>query len=137
VLAEQLQEVAVAGDDAHVHALRLGLRCDGADHVVGLVALQFQDGDVEGGDQVADAVNLEAQVVGHLVARALVVRVQIAAPGKALVEGHGQIVGVLVEQVEQGTGEAVDGIGRLAGFGLEALQRQGEEHAIGQRVAVN
>jgi hypothetical protein len=103
------------------------------------IPFALQDGDVEGAHDFLDARDLHVQLVGHLVARALVVGVEVVAEGRAQVEADGQVVRRLVGQneVEQGAGEAVGGVGRLAALGRERLQRQGEEHAVGQGVAVD
>jgi hypothetical protein len=55
------------------------------------------------------------------------------------VEADGQVFRRLVgeDQFEQRAREAVGGVGRLAALGGERFERQGVEHAVGQRVAVN
>ena len=53
------------------------------------------------------------------------------------VEGDRDVGRLLVAQhVDQHRGEAVDRVGVLAGRGREVLDRQREERAVGQRVAV-
>ena len=55
----------------------------------------------------------------------------------SVVEGDGEVRRLLVAQdVDQHRREAVDRVGRLPGRGGEVLHREGEERAVGQRVAV-
>src|SRR5690606_26561176 len=137
MLGHQLEQVAVPGDDQHIRALLLSLWRDRADDVVRLVAFHLQDRDVERLHQLADAIDLDAQLVRHLVARALVLVEELVAPGETLVEADGQIFRIFIEDVQQGAREAEAGVGRLAAACGEALDRQGEKLAVGQGMAVD
>ncbi len=66
-LAHQLQQVAVAGDDFDPQTLGRGLQGDGAQDVVGLKTFQLQPRKVKCIHHLADALDLRAQVIGHLV----------------------------------------------------------------------
>ncbi len=72
-LVHQLQEIAVAGDDLDAQSLRTDLARDGAEHIIRFEAFHFQARDVEGIHHLADARDLQAQVIGHFFARRLVV----------------------------------------------------------------
>ena len=76
--------------------------------------------------------------LGRLVALGLVLGVLREPEGlPGHVEGDRDVGRLLVAQhVDQHRGEAVDGVGVLAGGGREVLDRQREERAVGQRVAV-
>ena len=139
VVVHKLQDVLVSGDDEHGHALLRRLPGDGADHVVGLVAFTLQNGHVERLHDLADALNLDIQLVGHLFARAFVVGIQLVALGQPLVEGDGEVLGRIVgeQDVQQGAGEAVGGVGRLARLRGERVQREGKKDPVSQGVAIN
>jgi hypothetical protein len=134
---DQLQEVLVPGDDDRLQALLSGLPGQGAQKVIGLQAGNLHDGDAEGLDNLTDAVHLDAHLVGHAVPVGLVVGVNLVAAGVARVKADGDVVGFqFLEDVEEGGGEAVGGIGRFAVAGGEAFQRQGVEGPVGQGVTV-
>ena len=135
---QQLQDVAVAADDANVDVLLFGLCHRRTDQVVGLVAVHHQDGDIERLDQLVNARHLLRQVIRHLVARAFVLAVQHVAPAQAVVKRHRQIIGlILAQDVEQTTRKAKDGAGRLAVAGGERVVDVGEMVAVGQRVTID
>src|SRR5690606_41118036 len=65
VVVDELQRVAVAGDDEHVHALCRGAGGQGGDEVVGLEARLGQPGDVQDVEQLVDELHLAAEVLGR------------------------------------------------------------------------
>ena len=64
-------------------ALLLGLAGEGADQVIGLVALELVDRDVERRQDLADDRELVAQVIGRVAASRLVLGEAIVAEGAA------------------------------------------------------
>ena len=139
IVIDELEQVAVAGDDVDGHVVGLGLLGDGTEYVVGFEVFQFEDGDVERRDDFADAFDLHAQFVGHFFAGAFVFLEEVVAEGAAEVKADGEVFRWVVgeDEFHEGAGEAVGGVGGFAFFGGECFQRQGEEHAVGQRVAVD
>ncbi len=138
VVVDQLQQVAVAGDDVDRYdATHLGRYR--AQHVVGLEPFQLEDGDLQCADDFLDAFDLYPQLVGHLLAGALVGLEQFVAEGCPGVETDGQILRRFggQDEVEQHARETVGCVGRFALLGREGFKRQGEEHSVGQRVAVD
>src|SRR5699024_2065420 len=111
----------------------------GGEAVVGLEASVGEGDDAQGPQHLLDQRDLAAELLRGFVPRAFVVRVGLLAEGVAGdVEGHRHVGGFLVpEQVDQHRGEAVDGVGDLAGAGGEVLGGQGEEGPVGHRVAVD
>ena len=138
VLVDQLQGVAVAGGDQHVHALLDRLHGERGDDVVGLVVLGGDDRDVQRRQHLLDQADLAAEVGRALGPVGLVLGEDLAAEGLAAdVEGDREVRGLLVAQdVDQHRREAVDGVRRLARRRGEVLDRQREEGPVGQRVPV-
>ena len=62
-VVDQLEQVAVAGDHVDRHR---GAGREGADHVVGLVAVGADDADAEGVEHLEDDRHLQLERVGHL-----------------------------------------------------------------------
>ncbi len=137
VIVNQLEGVGVAGDDQRFQALFFRLLGQGAQHVVRFVAFRLDDGDAQGADDLLDAGHLGAHFVGHLDAVSFVLLVLLVAESLAHVEGHGDVVGLLVAQhVEQHGGEAEHCVGQLALGGSQTL-RQGIVTTVGQSVTIN
>jgi hypothetical protein len=87
--ADQLHQVLVGRDDRHPPPGLARLAGQRGDDVVGLEALQFLAGDVEGPRRLAGQRDLRAQILGHLVAVGLVEVVKVVAERvAALVEDH-------------------------------------------------
>ncbi len=136
-LIDQLEQVHVAGDDERIDVLVLGLPGEGPEEVVGLVPFLLEDGDVQGLHDRPDAVHLRAELVRHLGAVGLVLGVDLVAEGAPLVEGHGDVGGLLVAQdVQQHGRESVDGVGQLALRGLEIVGQR-VVGAVGEGVTVD
>ena len=138
LVRDQLEHVAVAGDDEHVHVLRRGLRGQRGDEIVGLVARRRQPPDAERVEHLEDQAELAAEVLGRLAAVGLVLDVLLVPERRlAPVERHRDVRRLLVAQhVDQHRGEPVDRVGRLPGGGREVLDRQREECPVGQRMTV-
>ncbi len=102
VVVHQLQQILVGAHDDGLEALGRGLPGQGGHHVIRLVALQLHDGDGEGRHQVADQGDLRPQILGHLSAVGLVLRVELVAEGGPRhIEHASHMAGlVLVQQLE-------------------------------------
>ncbi len=114
MVVHQLGEVLVAGRDNGADALPGGAFGQRADHVVGLHAVDHQDGPAERAHGFVDRLDLLAQVIGHRRPVLLVGGVQFVAEGLAFsVENASAILGrVVVAQLAQHVHDAVDGPGR-------------------------
>ena len=134
---DQLEDVAVAGDDDDRHVLRRAPLGDRGDDVVGLVAV---DGDVavaERLDQRREVRPLLAQQVRPRLARRLVVGRDLLAAGVARVpDDDRRLLAVLGQQLHEHRGEPEDRVGRHARRRRDRL-RQGEERPVGERAAVD
>jgi hypothetical protein len=75
VVVDQLERVAVAGDDPHVHADVTGLAGERGDHIVGLVAGLLDIRDAQRGEDLTDQAELPGEDVGRLGPAGLVVGV--------------------------------------------------------------
>ena len=101
-VVHQLQEILVRAHDDTRHSGSAGLGGQGAHDVVGLVPRQFHDADVQGLGQVPDQGDLRAQVLGHLGAVGLVVRIDLVPEGGlGPVEDHGQVGGLVLGHQRQ------------------------------------
>ena len=143
LVVDQLEQVAVAREDAHPPALVRGPIGQGAEHVVGLVAGGHCQGDVEtlGQDPLQVGQILE-KLFRRLVAVRLVGRVGLVAEGGlGRVEGHHQAIGLQpLAVVEQGLEEAVGDAGGDPCLGAQAAIAplgEGVVAAEGQRMAVD
>ena len=135
-VADQLETVEVAADDRHVEPALLGDSRQRADHVVGLVALELVNGDVEGVQHLLGALDLGPEVLGHLAPAGLVLGVLDGPEGRlAHVEGRRCEVGPVGEHDREHRGEAVNGVGHLARRG--AHRREREERPVDQAVGVD
>jgi hypothetical protein len=136
-LGNQLVGIAVAGHDHHLDPLLARLAHQRGDHVVGLEAVDLDVGVAEGLDQRHQVRPLLFEQIGAGFALGLVEVVGDLAPGHARVPGDDDALRVvLVDDFDQHRGEAVDRVGRAAVGGPDRL-RQGEEGAVGERVAVD
>ncbi len=139
----QLEQVAVAGDDFDAHPLLGGGTAGGAaEHVVGLVALHLQPRETERIHNLADALHLGNEVVGHFGTGGFVFGVNFVAESAPRVKRHGEEIGaLLLQNAEQDGGEAIHGGGGLAGgrapaVAAGAARGQSKVSTIRERVSV-
>ena len=116
VVGDELEDVAVAGEDEDLVAGFGAATGEGCDDVVGFVVFVGERGDVERAEHLFDEVNLAVEGFGDGVAAALVFAVFGGAEGAAgQVEGYGDVAGLVVfDDAQQGGEEGVDGFGVLA-----------------------
>jgi hypothetical protein len=114
-VGHQLQQVVVAGDEHHLAARRLRPDRQGSQHVVGLVALHFVDGQVEGRGDLADDGDLRYQVIRRRRALGLVGGELLVAKGRfGSIEGQRHRVRrFLLPQPQQHSGKPVGRVRRL------------------------
>ena len=99
---DELHQVLVRGDDGGGGAGCAGLAHIGRDQVVGLEAVLFQAGNVEGVDRLADELELRAQIVGRIGPVRLVVGIHLRAEGLLrLVEDHREMRRLVLLHVAQ------------------------------------
>ena len=130
VRLNELQAVAVAGQNHAVPAAFAALHADRADHIVRLPALTFVNRNVHCGQNLLHDRHLHGQLLGHAVARSLVTVVFQVAEGRAVqVEGNAQRVGLfLARDLLQDVQKAIDRVG------IEALARRQRPHAVKRAV---
>ena len=93
VRINELEAVAVTGDDHALPAVFPAQPPDGAEHVVGLPALTLKDGNVHRAQNVLHIRKLHGKLVRHRVARGLIaVVLQMAECGRFEIERHAQRV---------------------------------------------
>ena len=134
---DQLQHVAVARDDEHVHARVDRLAGQRGDDVVGLVTRHRQVRDAQCVEHLEDQAELAAEIAWGFLAVRLVLDV-LLVPERWLapVERDRHVGRLLVLQhLDEHRGEAVDRVGRLPGGGGE-VRGQGEEGPVGEGVPV-
>ena len=137
VAVDELHRVPVARHDGDTVPVGDGLRRERREHVVGLDARDLDDRDAQDVEHLVEPVDLGPELVGHLVAAGLVVRVG----GRALlvladVEGDGDRSRLaLDEQPHEHRDEAVDRVGELARRGAERVGER-EVRAVGQAVTI-
>ena len=136
---DQLEGVAVAGDDHHRHG-RLGAQRalgERGDHVVGLVALDRDVGVAERLDQRFHRGPLLLEQVRARATRGLVLGEQLVAPRAAGVPGDdGRTHAVLGDDLHEHRGEAEDRVRRHAGRRGDRLGQR-EERAVDEARAVD
>ena len=112
----QLTVVLVGRHHVRLDALRLGLCCQRADDIVGLVARHLQYGNPVRLQQLLDDGHAEADSLRRLLALRFIGWVGLVAEGAAVgVEGHADVRGLLLRQhLVQRVDEAVDGRDILA-----------------------
>ena len=102
LIVDQLQQVLVRADDDRRKAHGRRFSGQGAHDVVGLVAVQLHDGDVQGLHQLADHGDLRAQVLGHGIPVGLVFRIDLVPErGLRRIEDAGDVRRlVLLQQLQ-------------------------------------
>ena len=91
-LIDQLEQVAVAGNNFDSQALPGSPVCGRTEHIVGFKTFHFQARDIESIHNLADTLDLHAQVIRHLGTRAFVLRENFIAKGFSGIEGNRQII---------------------------------------------
>ena len=135
---KQLQDIAVAGRDMHIQTHLDRLPAYRAQHIIGLHVGHGQLRDVKGLDKFTNAIELASQVVGHFLARRLVLGVNLLARAQAFVKCDRKVLGlIMLIDIQQRSAEAIDGARALAARCREAPMLQGEITAISERVTVN
>ena len=138
-VVDELQGVAVTGDDERLEALRQRLGGQRGDDVVGLVVLLLQRDDAHFLEHLLQQRHLAAELLGGLLALGLVVGELVRAEGLAAdVERDGDVGGLLFRQeVRQHGQEPVHRVGELPAGGGEVVGGQREEGPEGHGVAVD
>ena len=137
-VGDELERVAVAGDDHDVDAVGRGARRERRDHVVGLDARHLQLADLERLEHLVDQRQLRREQIGGLLATGLVLGVELVAVRAAAgrVERDRDVIGLLVgDDLGEHRREAVDRVrdgSRLRG----EVGREREERPVRQRMAV-
>ena len=139
VLGDELAVILVRGHHVGGHALGLGPAGKRADDVVGLEALDLDDLDAPGPDDVLDKGDGVGYVLGLLVALGLVLGVclvtECLAAGRVEADGHvGRIL--LAHYVIEGVDKTEYGRGVSARRGYARRANQGVVCAVDQRVGV-
>jgi len=139
VVADELHEVLVAGDDVALPAFGLGLPGDRAYQVVGLVARALDGRDAEALGHLVNQRQLLGHLVGHLLARGLVVGELLVAKRRLrAVEDHRDALRrLLLQQAQEARRVAVNGAGVLALGVVEGVADEREIGAIGEGRAIN
>ena len=111
VFAHQLAVVLVGRHHVGLYALLVGLACQRAYHIVGLVVLHFEARDAVGLQYLLDIGHRQADGLGSLLALRLILRIGFVAEGAARgVESHAQVGGLLLlNDLLQGVHKAQDG----------------------------
>ncbi len=139
VICDELDRIAVAGTDEHVEALcgALGREC--REDVVGFDALLRQHGHVHRREALLQQGDLTLELGRRLRPIRLVLGVLLGAEGVTRrVERDGEVRRLLgLEKVDEHRQEPVDAIGVLPVLRREVVDREGEEGAVGQRMAVD
>ncbi len=138
VLADELPEILVGRHHVGGETGFFRLARERADQVVGLVAIQLEDREVERADHALDVGQRLAELLRHRVALRLVGLEFLVPRGRRVGVENDREVGRVeaVEQVEQRVGEAVDARGDAAGRRADRVGREREMGAVGQRHAV-
>ena len=140
--AHELLEILVARNDDDVHAGVDALPRQRADDVIGFVAVERENADVERVEELVDAlhaaIEVGLQLLGELLARRLVRGIPLVAERQAGVVHPAEVVGLVrVEEPLQEVDDAPRGRRVLAAARGERARDQREERAIDQRVAVD
>ena len=107
LVRDELPEILVRRNHERGVAFRFGLFRQRADHIISLVAIALEDGDVHALDDAPDVREIGADIIGHLLPVRLVIEQCFVSFGRcSSVEHHGDVCGLLApDQIEQGGGE--------------------------------
>ncbi|MBA7576684.1 hypothetical protein ES708_18525 [subsurface metagenome] len=113
IVRHELHQVLVAGGDDHPHPRRLVPLRQGADDIVRLDPLLFDDLDGKPADDIPDGGDLGAKVVGHRAAVRLVLIVRLVPEGGTLrVKRDGDVLRrPVAAQLHEHVGKTVDRVG--------------------------
>jgi len=137
MVIHHLENVSVAGDDQCVNALGRGLPGQGSQDIVRLETLFGEDRDIQGFDNLFDALDLCVQLLRSALAVAFIRVIHVVAEGPANIERHSDVFRLLIAQdIEQHRAEAKDCIGQLT-RGRAHIGRQGVKRSEGQAVSVD
>ncbi len=134
-LGDQLSEILVGGDHEGFEVTPgVGLPGEGADDVVGLVAVQFEDRDVERFTEALEVGEGGGQFLRHVLAVGLVLGKElVAGSGRGGVEGHREVGGLLFfENGQEGVGKPEEGRGVNPLRAVNRVPDQGEMGPVGQ-----
>ena len=110
LLIRELQEVAVTGDDRHLHALLLAALRDGTEQVIRLVAALHEERNVHRTQHILHQRNLLVQLRRHRLSRPLVGIKHLVAEGRLMhIEGHRQMIRLLlIQHLQKDIQETID-----------------------------
>ena len=110
LLIRELQEVAVTGDDRHLHALLLAALRDGTEQVIRLVAALHEERNVHRAKHLLHQRNLLVQLRRHRLPRPLVGIKHLMAEGRLMhIEGHRQMIRLLlIQHLQKDIQETID-----------------------------
>ena len=113
VRIRELQEIPVSGYHGHFHACRLAALCHGSQDVIGLIALQGQNGNPHGRENFLHQRHLFPQFLRHGLSRPLVIPVHLVPERRSRqVKGHSQMIRLLfLQNLKHNIEEAVHRIG--------------------------
>ena len=79
---DELGEVFIRGHHEGLHgASFFGLRGEGSDDVIRLIAIELDHGDIKGGTELFDLRDSEGELLGHGIALSFILRVSFMASG--------------------------------------------------------
>jgi len=131
-----LKAVAVAGQNTHRIALKLGFLSQGSNDIIGLVTRNFQPLQPQQTYQLLDFFQLRVKIVRGGSPMGLVLLKCIVPKGFGWrVEDHNYAVAIFLEQLQQGAEKAKNGLGWLPPRGGEFPK--GKVAAVGQVVPIH
>src|SRR5699024_8406598 len=138
-IADELQTIAVAGADQHLHTGGLGFCAQGRDDVVGLISVFADCTDSHRVKHLLNQRDLALELIGSLVAGALIVGIRLCPEGISRhIKCDGDMRGILIaDHIDQHLGKTEHGVGVLAGAGRKILHRQSEKCAVRYRMSVD
>jgi hypothetical protein len=141
---DQLVEIFVTGDDDRAHSQLGRLIGQSADHVIGLVTGQLEDGNVEAGKNLANAIHRRVEIFLQrfiqLLTRRLVVGEYLVTEGllAAGIEDEAEVLRVLFgQQFANELDDSPGGRGILAARGAKWPTDHRVERAVHKRVSVH
>ena len=137
VVRDELEGVAIGGDDRGLHAGLVGSRRQRGDHVVGLPAFELEISVAKGFDDRSEVGELLREQARHRLPFDLVRVEQLVAVDGPRVPGNRDPLRLVVgKQLEEHVREAEEGVGREA-LARRELLGQREEGAVREVVSVD